>query len=432
MSVTDLFSQALEHGDHIPLADRMRPRTLDEFVGQEHIVGPGRLLRRAIEVDRLGSLIFFGPPGSGKTTLAYIISKMTRASFRQVNAVSSGVKELRQVITEAEDALKYYRRKTIVFVDECHAFNKSQQDVLLPAIEKGIIVFIGSTTENPYFEMNKALLSRSRIFQLKELSSEDIKKIITRALQDKERGLGKYKVVMEPEALDHLVNLANGDARSALNALELAVTTTTPANDGYRHITVRDIEDSMQRRVVKYDKSGDQHYDIISAFIKSIRGSDPDAALYWYARMTQAGEDQRFIVRRLIVHASEDVGMADPLAMLMAHAAWNALEAVGMPEARIPIAQCIIYLATAPKSNSVIEAIDQALSDVEKLPHYPVPPHLRDTHYHGAKELGHSGYLYPHNFPGHWVQQQYMPDNLVGKKYYKPSDQGRERKMRKE
>lgn len=425
----DLFSQVMQNGGYAPLADRMRPRTLDEFVGQEHIVGHGKLLRRAIETDQLGSLIFYGPPGTGKTTLAHIISRITSARFIPVNAVSSGVKDLRQVIQEAEDNLKFYNQKTIIFVDECHAFNKSQQDVMLPAIEKGIIIFIGSTTENPYFEMNGALLSRSRIFRLHPLDNAAIKKILAAALGDGERGLGRYKVKVSEDALNHLINMSGGDARNALNALELAVLSTAPSEDGYRHISLEVAEESIQKRAVQYDKSGDQHYDVVSAFIKSIRGSDPDAAIYWFARMIYAGEDPRFIVRRLIVHASEDVGMADPMAMLIAHAAWNALEAVGLPEARIPIAQCIIYLATAPKSNSVIKAIDEALSDVEKTTPDPVPLHLRDTHYPGAKKLGHTGYKYPHNYPGHYVKQQYLPNNLVGKKYYHPSDQGREKEI---
>jgi putative ATPase len=425
----DIFDQNLDQGRGAPLADRMRPRTLDEFVGQAHIVGPGKLLRRAIEADQLGSLILYGPPGSGKTTLARIIAHMTSASFIQVNAVSSGVKELRKVIEDAESRLKYYNQRTIVFVDECHAFNKSQQDVLLPAVERGIIIFIGATTENPYFEMNGALISRSRIFQLEALRDDDVREVLQRALADLERGLGKFAVKLDEEALEHLVKTANGDARSALNALELAVLSTPPGKDGIRHVTLEVAEDSIQRRAVRYDKGRDQHYDVISAFIKSIRGSDPDAALYWYARMTYAGEDQRFIVRRLIVHASEDIGMADPQAMLMAHAAANALEWVGLPEARIPIAQCIIYLATAPKSNSVITAIDAALKDVETMRNEPVPSHLRDTSYPGAKMLGHTGYKYPHNYPGHWVEQQYLPENVRRRKYYRPSDQGFEAKL---
>ncbi|AEF93788.1 AAA ATPase central domain protein [Desulfotomaculum nigrificans CO-1-SRB] len=429
----DLFSLSQNSLQAAPLAERMRPRNLDEYIGQQHIVGPGKLLRRAIEADKLGSIILYGPPGTGKTTLATIISQMTSADFVKINAVSSGVAEIRAEIKKARDNLNYYGKKTIFFIDEIHSLKRgNQQDCLLEAVEKGEVTLIGATTENPYFELNGALLSRSRIFQLTELTADDLKQLVVRALQDEERGLGMYKVKLEQAALEHLIDMAGGDARNVLNALELAVLSTAPGPDGYRHITEAVIEDSTQQRVVRYDKSGDNHYDVISAFIKSIRGSDPDAALHYYARMTAAGEDQRFIVRRLIVHASEDIGMADPQAMLMAHAAWNALETVGMPEARIPIAQCIIYLATAPKSNSVICAIDQALADIKNKPIGRVPPHLRDTHYRGAKELGHTGYKYPHNYPGHYVEQQYMPDNLQGTVYYQPSDQGKEKLIKKQ
>lgn len=427
--MSDLFDHQPHLQETAPLAERLRPRNLDEFVGQEHILGPGRLLRRAIEADRLGSLILFGPPGSGKTTLARIIAGATAAVFIPVSAVTAGVKDLRRVIQEAADRRKFHHQRTIVFVDECHAFNKSQQDVLLPAVENGTLILIGATTANPYFEMNGALLSRSRIFQLSPLNQEQVRTILQRALEDRERGLGQMNLRVDDEALAHLADHANGDARTALNALELAVLSTSPGSNGVRRITLEIAEDSIQRRAVRYDKTGDQHYDVVSAFIKSIRGSDPDAALYWYARMTQAGEDQRHIVRRLIVHASEDIGMADPLAMLMAHAAAHALEHVGMPEARIPIAQCIIHLATAPKSNSVVKAIDAAMRAVENVPALPVPPHLRDTSYPGAKKLGHTGYKYPHDYPDHWVAQQYLPDNLLDQRFYVPSDQGREKKL---
>ena len=410
-----------------PLAERMRPKSFEDFIGQEHIVGQGKLLRRAIEADKLGSIILFGPPGTGKTTLATIISEMTKANFVKINAVSAGVAEIRTEIKKAGENLNYYGKKTIFFIDEIHSLKKgAQQDCLLEAVEKGEVTLIGATTENPYFELNGALLSRSRIFQLNELTDRDLSRLIERALQDEINGLGIYKVKVQEEAVQHFIHIAGGDARNTLNALELAVLSTPPAEDGYRHITLEVAEDSTQQRYIRYDKSGDNHYDVISAFIKSIRGSDPDAALHYYARMTAAGEDQRFIVRRLIVHASEDIGMADPQAMLMAHAAWNALETVGMPEARIPIAQCIIYLATAPKSNSVICAVDEALGDIKKKPAGQVPLHLRDTHYRGAKALGHTGYKYPHDYPGHYVEQQYLPEALKEVSYYKPSDQGRE------
>ncbi len=423
----DLFDYTDNRKKAEPLAQRVRPRTLDEFVGQEQIVGPGKLLRRAIEADQLTSLIFYGPPGTGKTTLAMIISQMTKAKFIRLNAVTAGVKDLRRVICEARENLKYYQQKTILFLDEIHRFNKAQQDALLPAVEKGTIILIGATTENPYFEVNSPLLSRSRIFTLKELTDEQVKEILLRVLGDKERGLGDYHVKLDDDALEHLVRTANGDARNALNALELAVL-TTPPEKGVRHITVDIAAESIQKRVVKYDKDGDNHYDVISAFIKSLRGSDPDAALYWFARAIYAGEDPRFLVRRLIVHASEDVGLADSRAMLLAHAAANALEWLGMPEARIPIAQAIIYIARAPKSNSVIKAIDSAFDAVENERAGPVPLHLRDNHYPGAKKLGHgTGYKYPHDYPDHRVEQQYLPDNLKGRKFYTPGGQGEDK-----
>lgn len=428
----DLFSVSAMSLQAAPLAERMRPKNLDDFIGQEHIVGPGKLLRRAIEADKLGSIILYGPPGTGKTTLASIISEMTTSNFVRINAVSAGVAEIREEIKKARDNFKYYSKKTIFFIDEIHSLKRgSQQDCLLEAVEKGEVVLIGATTQNPYFELNGALLSRSRIFLLNEHTEDNLRILLHRALQDEERGLGIYKVMLEEEAFNHLVEIAGGDARRVLNALELAVLSTGVSGDGYRHITLEVAEDSTQQRVVKYDRSGDNHYDVISAFIKSIRGSDPDAALHYYARMTVAGEDQRFIVRRLIVHASEDIGMADPQAMLMAQAAWNALETVGMPEARIPIAHCIVYLATAPKSNSVISAIDQALTDIKNKPVGNVPPHLRDTHYRGAAKLGYTNYKYPHNYPGHYVEQQYLPNELVGSTYYQPSTQGKEKEIKK-
>lgn len=427
----DLFSVSMDEKKFAPLAQRMRPRNLEEFVGQEHIVGKGRLLRRAIEGDQLGSLIFYGPPGTGKTTLAMVISEATSAGFVKLNAVTAGVKDIREIIEQARDNLKLYQKKTILFVDEIHRFNKSQQDALLPSVEDGTVILIGATTENPYFEVNSALISRSRIFRLELLSDDQIKKVLEMALRDESRGLGMYRVQLDEQALEHLVTTANGDARNALSALELAVLTTAPV-DGVRHITLEVAEESIQKRVVNYDKSGDNHYDVISAFIKSLRGSDPDAALYWFARAIYAGEDPRFMVRRIIVHASEDVGMADPQAMLIAHAAANALEWVGMPEARIPIAQAIVYIATAPKSNRVYTAIKSAMVAVEQNRQEPVPPHLRDTSYKGARALGHGvGYKYPHDYPGHHVEQQYMPDNMQGTVFYEPSDQGREKDLRK-
>lgn len=427
----DLFSSPRTNLQAAPLAERLRPRNLDDYIGQEHIVGKGKLLRRAIEADKLGSIILYGPPGSGKTTLASIISEITAANFVKINAVSAGVAEIRAETKKARESLNYYGKKTIFFIDEIHSLKRgSQQDCLLEAVEKGEVILIGATTENPYFELNGALLSRSRIFQLTEHTEEDLCLLVQRALEDEERGLGMYKVKLEEDALQHLINISGGDARNVLNALELAVLSTAPSPQGFRHITLEVAEDSTQQRYIRYDKSGDNHYDVISAFIKSIRGSDPDAALHYYARMTAAGEDQRFIVRRLIVHASEDIGMADPQAMLMAHAAWNALETVGLPEARIPIAQCIVYLATAPKSNSVISAIDAAMADIRSKPVGSVPAHLKDTHYRGAKVLGHTGYKYPHNYPEHYVEQQYLPDELLGANYYRPSEQGKEKSIR--
>lgn len=426
----DLFSRAYKDRGGQPLAVRMRPTNLDEFVGQEHILGPGKLLRRAIENDQISSLILYGPPGVGKTTLAYVISHVTKAYFAQVSATNTGVADLKKIITEAQDRLKFHRQKTILFIDEIQRLNKGQQDVLLPAMENGDVCLIAATTENPYFEVNAALLSRSRIFQLNPLTNEDLKKVVKQA-STSEKGLADYPHHITDEALEHLVETANGDARAALSALEFAVMAAPPDQDGVRQIDLEIIEDAVQSQRVTYDKSGDSHYDVTSAFIKSMRGSDPDAALYWFARMLYAQEDPRFIVRRLIVHASEDVGMADPRAMLMAHAAANALEWVGMPEARIPIAQAIIYIATAPKSNSVIKAIDQAMSVVETTVNQPVPRHLRDAHYPGSKNLGHGAeYKYPHAYPYHYVKQQYLPDNVADIKFYQPTTQGEEKNVK--
>lgn len=413
-----------------PLAVRMRPRILDEFVGQEEIVGRGKLLRRAIEADQLSSVIFYGPPGTGKTTLAKVIANTTRAFFEQLNAVTSGVADIKEVVKRARDRLGMNNQRTILFIDEIHRFNKSQQDALLPFVEDGTVILIGATTENPYFEVNAPLLSRSRVFGFKPLREEDIGKLLKTTLADNERGLGRFEVDLQEDALRHIVDIANGDARSALNALELAVLTTPPGEKGIREINLEVAEESIQKRVVRYDKSGDQHYDIISAFIKSLRGSDPDAALHWLARMIYAGEDPRFIARRMIVHAAEDVGMADPNALVVAMAAAHALEYIGMPEARLPLAEAALYIATAPKSNAVIKGIDRALGDIQKRKLGPVPIHLRDAHYKGAANLGHGrGYKYPHNFPGNYTEQQYLPDELIGIKYYQPYANGYEKEI---
>lgn len=417
----NLFEQAQQQsrGRVAPLADRMRPRTLEEFVGQEEIVGSGRLLRRAIEADQLSSMIFYGPPGTGKTALAKVIANQTQAVFTQLNAVTSGISELRQVTAAARDRLIYEQKRTLLFIDEIHRFNKSQQDALLPFVEDGTIILIGATTENPYFEVNKALLSRSRVFQFRPLTEKHIRELLQRALLDEERGLASYRPEVTEEALQHLARMAGGDARTALNALELAVLTTPPRPDGSRLVDLAVAEESIQRPALLYDKSGDQHYDVISAFIKSMRGSDPDATLHWLARMLEAGEEPEYIARRIIVHAAEDVGLADPQALVVAVAAAQAVERIGMPEGRLPLAQAALYVALAPKSNGIIKAIDAALADVRDGKGGPVPPHLRDTHYAGARELGHGqGYKYPHNYPGARVEQQYLSDNLVGRHYW--------------
>jgi len=428
----DLFSSGANSDPQgAPLADRMRPRSLDEFAGQEHILGPGKLLRRAIETGRTGSLILYGPPGTGKTTLAQIIADASDAVFERVEAVASGVSELREVIRSAQERQDLYGRKTILFIDEIHRFNKAQQDVLLPAVEEGILVLVGATTENPCFEVNQPLLSRSRLVELHPLDEEHIIEIMHRALADDERGLGMYRVDITEDALEHIAGVANGDARRALNALELAVLTTEEDGNGVRHIDLGVAEESMQRRVIQYDKSGDNHYDVISAFIKSMRGSDPDASLYWLARMLEAGEDPRFIARRMVVHASEDVGNADPHALLVATAAADAVEYVGMPEARLALAQAAVYIATAPKSNAVYKGITAALADVRHSRDEPVPVHLRDSSYRGASKLGHgNGYKYPHDYPGNIVDQQYVPGGISGRKYYEPSGNGYEKTIR--
>jgi putative ATPase len=422
----DLFSAAFNQHQVAPLAERMRPRTLAEYIGQNHILGPGKLLRRAIEADRVTSLILYGPPGTGKTSLAQVIAATTAAHFMRINAVTSGVKDLRDIILQATDDLHLYGKRTLVFCDEVHRFNKGQQDALLPAVENGTITFIGATTENPFFELNSALLSRSTLFRLELLSAPEIRLGLERALGDTERGLGIYQTEIAPQAWEHWINYANGDLRRALNALELAVLTTQP-DKGIRQISLAIAEESIQERAIRFDKSGDNHYDIISAFIKSMRGSDPDAALYWLAVLLEAGEDPRFIMRRVIVHASEDVGLADPMVMLQAHAAANALEWLGMPEARIPLAQAVLAIAAAPKSNSAVESIDRALEYVRKHPTGEVPVYLRSGHYSGAEKLGHGhGYLYPHAYPNHWVEQTYLPPNVQGQTFYVPSEMGKD------
>jgi putative ATPase len=432
--MNDLFHYSSEERKNTrgPLASRMRPRTIDEFIGQEHIIGEGKLLRRAIKADQLTPMIFFGPPGTGKTTLARIIANTTAANFEQLNAVTSGVADIRRLTSEAKDRTTMYDQKTVLFIDEIHRFNKGQQDALLPFVEDGTIILIGATTESPMFEINQALLSRSRLFRFQHLTNEHINKIIREAIKDETRGFGKYSITIDDQALLHLVDTSNGDARTALNALELAIVTTDPDEKGSIHITLDIAEESIQKRVLQYDKDGDNHYDTISAFIKSIRGSDPDAALYWLAKMIYAGEDPRFIARRLYVHAAEDIGLADPNALLIAQAAAYAIDFVGMPEARIPLAEAVVYLATAPKSNAIISGIDKALRTVEHEKNGNIPLHLRDAHYKGASQLGHgSEYKYPHDFPNGYVPQQYLPDHLKDKTFYHPAPRGYEKTVTK-
>lgn len=427
----DLFDQA--HKERLardaPLAARMRPRVLGEFVGQQHVVGPGRLLRRAIQADQISSLIFYGPPGTGKTTLAMVIANTTHSQFVTLNAVLAGVKDIRQVTAAAQDQSKLYGQRTILFVDEVHRWNKAQQDALLPWVENGTIVMIGATTENPWFSVNRALLSRSRVFQLVPLTEDDLRLIAQHALEDCERGYGKLNVALAPDALDHLVDVANGDARSLLNALELGIETTPPDDDGVITIDIAVAEESIQRRAVLYDREGDYHFDTISAFIKSVRGSDPDAALYWLAKMVYAGEDPRFVFRRMLIAASEDIGLADPAALGVVEAAAAAFERVGLPEGRFHLAQATLYLATAPKSNSTL-AFFEALKKVESERDGEVPTHLKDAS-RDKEGFGHGeGYLYPHAYRDHWVAQQYLPNSLQGAVFYEPSNQGYERGIR--
>jgi putative ATPase len=421
-----LFRSNVKNG--APLADRMRPRTLDEFVGQKHIVGEGKLLRRAILSDRLQSTIFFGPPGTGKTTLASIIATSTGAAFQKLNAVSSGVKELREILDAAAKRLALTGQPTYLLLDECHRWSKAQSDSLLPALEKGTVRFIGSTTENPMIAMTSAIVSRCRVFEFYPLTTEDILSALTAALADEERGFGKQAIEMEGDALLRIASIANGDCRNALNALELAVLTTSPAEDGIIHITPEIAAESSQRKVMKCDEQ--LYYDMLSAFCKSLRGGDSDAALAWFARLIYAGVDARIIARRLIAHASEDIGLANPQAMVQAVTAAQALELIGMPEAGLSLSQAIIFLCESPKSNAVVLAKDAALADAATSYDEPVPVYLRDTSYRGAQKLGHGkGYKYPHDYPGHWVQQDYMPQSLKGKRYYEPSGMGAEAKI---
>lgn len=430
----DLFDYIREKNQEkeSPLASRLRPRTLEEVVGQQHIIGKDKLLYRAIVADKLSSIIFYGPPGTGKTTLAKVIAQTTSADFTQINATSSGKKDMEAVIAAAKDNQGMYGKKTILFIDEIHRFNKGQQDYLLPFVEDGTIVLIGATTENPYFEVNGALLSRSVIFELKSLSAVDIKILLLRAAEDEERGMGSYQAVIEEDALDFLADVCNGDARSALNAIELGILTTQRNNsDGKIHVTLDVAQECIQKRVIKYDKTGDNHYDTVSAFIKSMRGSDPDAAVYYLARMLYAGEDVKFIARRIMICASEDVGNADPMALSVAVSASLAVERVGMPEAQIILSQAVSYIACAPKSNAATVAIEKAMDVVEHTKTAPIPSHLMDAHYKSAGKLGHgTGYLYAHAFPGHYVKQQYLPDTLVGEKFYEPTENGYEQTIR--
>lgn len=428
----DLFDYMREttYKKESPLADRMRPTTIEEVVGQKHIIGKDKLLYRAIKADKLSSVIFYGPPGTGKTTLAKVVANTTSSDFVQINATSSGKKEMEEVVSRAKDNLGMYGKKTILFIDEIHRFNKGQQDYLLPFVEDGTVILIGATTENPFFEVNGALISRSQIFELKPLSIDDIKDLITRALTDEEKGLGIYKADIDEDALEALADICGGDARHALNAIELAVLTTDAGDDGKVHITMSVIEDCVQRKVVRFDKNGDSHYDTISAFIKSMRGSDPDAALYYLARMIYAGEDPKFIARRIMICASEDVGNADPQALQVAVAASLTVERVGLPEGQYALAQAASYVATAPKSNACCGYFE-ALDEVRRSGSLPIPPHLQDAHYKGAEKLGRgTGYKYAHDYPNNYVKQQYLPYELTGREFYHPSGNGYEVKIR--
>lgn len=413
-----------------PLAARLRPTSIEEVVGQEHIVGKGKLLYRAIKADKLGSLIFYGPPGTGKTTLAKVIANTTKSEFVQLNATISGKKDIEKVVNEAKNRLGMTLGKTILFIDEIHRFNKAQQDALLPYVEDGTVTLIGATTENPYFEVNSALVSRSRVFELKPLDNKDIRKLIIRAITDKEKGLGDFNARINEEAIEFLSDRANGDARAALNAIELGVLTTEPDEEGIIEIDIDVASECIQKRVINYDKNGDNHYDTISAFIKSMRGSDPNAAVYYLARMIYAGEDPKFIARRIVICAAEDVGNADPMAIQVAMAAADAVNFIGMPEGRIILSQAATYVACAPKSNAAYLAIDKALADIKKIQITTIPSYLKDSHYSGAKKLGHgTGYKYAHDYENHYVKQQYLPDELVDEIYYNPTEQGYEKRI---
>lgn len=429
----DLFEYMREQNmqNESPLASRLRPVTLEEVVGQQHIIGKDKLLYRAIKADKLSSIIFYGPPGTGKTTLAKVIANTTKAEFLSINATAAGKKDMEEVVEKAKQSQGMYGKKTILFIDEIHRFNKGQQDYLLPFVEDGTIILIGATTENPYFEVNGALLSRSIIFELKALEKEDIKILLRRAVTDEEKGMGAYHAVIEEDALDFLADISNGDARAALTAVELGVLTTERSQDGIIHITLETAQECIQKRAVRYDKSGDNHYDTISAFIKSIRGSDPDAAVYYLAKMLYAGEDIKFIARRMTISAAEDVGNADPNALTVAVSAAQAVERIGMPEARIILAEAATYLASAPKSNASYLAVDRAMQAVKETANATVPVHLQDSHYKGSAKLGHGeGYLYAHDYPNHYVEQQYLPDALKDQVFYQPTEIGYEKKIK--
>jgi len=431
----DLFSLNAENNikKNAPLAERMRPMDLEDFFGQEHIVGKNKLLYRAIKADKISSLIFYGPPGTGKTTLAKIIANSTNLYFEQLNAVIAGVKDIRNIIDISKERLGMYNKRTILFIDEIHRFNKAQQDALLPFVENGTVVLIGATTENPYFEVNKALISRSMIFKLEPLIDEDIKKILLKAINNEIKGLGLFNININEDALDYLCNISNGDVRVALNGLELATLTTLEDLNGIINITKEVAYECIQQRTIKYEKDGDEHYDTISAFIKSMRGSDPDAALYYLAKMIYSGEDPKFIARRIIICASEDVGLADPNALNVAVAAFQALDFIGMPEGRIPLAEATVYIACAPKSNSCYVGIKKALKDIENKTVLNVPIHLRDKSYNSAKKLGNGvNYKYPHDYENNYVKQQYLPENLFDIKYYNPTDNGFEKEIKKQ